>query len=256
MIQSLRDTRSKAHNFTNEYKDTVKESAESQSFLNDFFNIFGIHRRRVATFERPVRTDSRGVKSIDLLWEGVLLVEMKSLGQSLDKAYKQGKNYVKGLNDKQLPRFVLVCDFNEFRLYDLDNNQDNRFELDDLVNNLHLFDFMNGGDVDEITEYDLNEKAALLLGKLHDSLEKSKFTGHQLQVFMVRILFCLFAEDTGVFNRHQFVKYLQNFTLESGLDTEMHLSKLFQILNKPNQDRNTNLGTYILNPITASEQCF
>jgi hypothetical protein len=242
MIQSLRETRSKAYNFTNEYKDTIKESAESQSFLNDFFNIFGIHRRRVATFERPVRTDSRGVKSIDLLWEGVLLVEMKSTGQDLDKAYKQGKNYFKGLNDKQLPRFVLVCDFNEFRLYDLDNNQDYRFELDDLVKNLHLFDFMNGGDVGEITEYDLNEKAALLLGKLHDSLEKSNFAGHQLQVFMVRILFCLFAEDTGVFNRHQFVKYLQNFTNESGLDTEMHLSKLFQILNKSNHDRNTNLS--------------
>ncbi len=241
MIQSLRDTRSKAHHFTNEYKDTIKESAESQSFLNDFFNIFGIHRRRVATFERPVRTDSRGVKSIDLLWEGVLLIEMKSRDQSLDKVYKQGKNYFKGLNNKQLPRFVLVCDFNEFRLYDLDNNQDYRFELNNLVNNLHLFDFMNGGNIDEITEYDLNEKAALLLGKLHDSLRESNFAGHQLQVFMVRILFCLFAEDTGVFNRHQFVKYLALFTDESGLDTEMHLSKLFQILNKSNQDRNTNL---------------
>lgn len=242
MQQSNTTIKNKAHKFVIEFQGAVKENAESQSFLNDFFDIFGINRRRVATFEQPVRTDEKGVKKIDLLWEGVLLVEMKSTGQSLDKAYTQGKNYFKGLTDKQLPRFVLVCDLNEFRLYDLDNDKDYRFELKDLVKNLPLFDFMNGGDIDEITEYDLNEKAALLLGKLHDALEDSGFVGHQLQVFMVRILFCLFAEDTGVFNHNQFVKYLQNFTDESGLDTEMHLAKLFQILDKPNSERNTNLS--------------
>ncbi len=241
MIQSLRETTNKAHKFIKEYQNTTKESAEAQSFLNDFFDVFGIHRRRTASFEHQVRTDEKGVKSIDLLWEGVLLVEMKSLGKNLDKAYKQGKNYFKGLKDEQLPRYVLVCDFNKFRLYDLDDKQNYRFKLDDLINNLHLFDFMHGGDIDKITEYDLNEEAALILGKLHDALEKSNFTGHQLQIFMVRILFCLFAEDTGVFNRHQFVKYLQNFTHESGIDTDMHLAKLFQVLNKPQHERSTNL---------------
>ena len=243
MTQSLRDARNKAHKFVKEYENAIKESAESQSFLNDFFDIFDVPRRRVATFERPVRTDDKGVKSIDLLWEGVLLVEMKSTGQNLEKAYKQGKNYLKGLKNADLPRYVLVCDLNQFRLYDLDNSeQDYRFELKDLVKNLHLFDFMNGANRKEITEFDLNETAALLLGKLHDALSESNFTGHELQVFMVRILFCLFAEDTGVFNRHQFVSYLLDFTDESGLDTEMHLHKLFQILDKNPDHRNANLS--------------
>jgi len=122
------------------------------------------------------------------------------------------------------------------------SEQDYRFELKDLVKNLHLFDFMNGANRKEITEFDLNETAALLLGKLHDALSESNFTGHELQVFMVRILFCLFAEDTGVFNRHQFVSYLLDFTDESGLDTEMHLHKLFQILDKNPDHRNANLS--------------
>lgn len=241
MSQSLRDTKNKAHKFVKEFSNAVKENAESQTFLNGFFDIFGVQRRRVATFEKQVRVDDKGVKRIDLFWSGMLLVEMKSTGQNLDKAYTQGTGYFKGLKDKELPRCILICDLNEFRLYDLDDGKDYRFKLKDLVSNLHLFDFMNGGNVEEITEFYLNEKAALLLGKLHDALENSGFSGHELQVFMVRILFCLFAEDTGVFNRHQFVKYLQKFTNENGNDTEMHLNKLFQVLDKSDKDRNTNL---------------
>jgi len=72
-------------------------------------------------------------------------------------------------------------------------------------------------------------------------LEESGYVGHQLQVFMVRVLFILFAEDTGVFNRHQVTRYLMKFTDESGIDTEMHLGKLFQTLDKPVEERNHNL---------------
>ena len=68
-------------------------------FLHEFFGIFGIHHRRVATFEESVRTDDKGIKRINLFWVGVLLIEMKSTGQSLDKAYKQGVNYFKGLEE-------------------------------------------------------------------------------------------------------------------------------------------------------------
>ncbi len=243
MAHSYRDIKNRAHQFLIDYKDAVKENAESQSFLNEFFAIFGISRRRVASFETPVKLEEKGTtKRIDLFWRGKLLVEMKSTGQDLDKAYRQGMGYFKGLKDKDLPRYVMVCDLNDFRLYDLDDGKDYAFTLAELSDNLHLFDFMQGNEVEDIAEYDLNEKAAELLGELHDALEESGYQGHQLQVFMVRILFILFAEDTGVFNRHQFTRYLMRFTDESGLDTEMHLHKLFQILDKPAQDRNLNLS--------------
>jgi hypothetical protein len=243
MAHSFRDIKNRAHQFIIDYQDAVKENAESQSFLNDFFNIFGISRRRVASFEQAIKTEKQGsTKRIDLFWRGKLLVEMKSTGQNLDKAYRQGLGYFKGLKDQDLPRYVMVSDLNDFRLYDLDDGKDYTFSLSELPENLHLFDFMQGNEVENIDEYELNEKAAELLGELHDALEKSGYTGHHLQVFMVRILFILFAEDTGVFNRHQFTRYLMRFTADSGLDTEMHLHKLFQTLDKPNAERNTNLS--------------
>ena len=241
MALSYSDIKNNAYQFAITYTDAVKENSEAQSFLNDFFAIFGVHRRRVATFEASVRTDGTGNKRIDLLWPGKLLVEMKSTGQNLDKAYKQGISYFKGLKDHELPRYVMVCDLNDFRLYDLDDGKDYRFNLSDLHNNLNLFDFMQGNEIEDITEFDLNEKAAELLGTLHDTLEESGYTGHQLQIFMVRILFILFAEDTGVFNRHQFTRYLMHFTDDSGNDTDMHLSKLFQVLDKSDSERNLNL---------------
>jgi len=242
MSLSLQTIRNNAYQFSLDYAEAVKENAESQSFLNDFFAIFGVSRRRVASFELPVKIDENsGTKRIDLFWPGVLLVEMKSTGQNLENAYHQGLNYFKGLKDDELPRYVLTCDLNTFRLYDLDDQQDYTIELNALSDNLHLFDFMVGQKVQEITEVELNLQAAKLLGELHDALEESGFTGHDLQVFMVRVLFCLFAEDTGVFNRHQFTKYLLQFTDESGNDTEIHLQRLFQVLDQPSDQRNKNL---------------
>ncbi|PHS72980.1 MAG: SAM-dependent methyltransferase [Cycloclasticus sp.] len=243
MALSFRDIKNRAHQFSLDYQSAVKENAESQSFLNDFFNIFGISRRRVASFEQAVKTgENTSTKRIDLFWRGMLLVEMKSTGQNLDKAYQQGIGYFKGLKDSELPRYVMVCDLNDFRLYDLDDGKDYAFTLSELSDNLHLFDFMHGNKVTDIAEYDLNEKAAELLGELHDALEDSGYQGHQLQVFMVRVLFILFAEDTGVFNRHQFTLYLTRFTDETGLDTDMHLHKLFQVLDKPVEERNQHLS--------------
>ena len=241
MSLSIRDMRSNAHKFVQTYSDAHKENAESQSFLNDFFAIFGIPRRRVASFELPVKVDEKGTKRIDLFWPGVLLVEMKSQGQNLEKAYQQGLGYFKGLKDDDLPRYVMVCDLNTFRLYDLDHKRDYTIQLAELPDNLDLFSFMLGKEMQDITEYELNERAALLLGQLHDSLEKSGYVGHDLQVFMVRILFCMFAEDTGVFNPRQFIRYLLRFTHESGHDTELHLQKIFQVLDKPYDQRNKNL---------------
>ena len=242
MALSFSTIKNHAHQFVQNYADAVKENAESQSFLNDFFEIFGVSRRRVATFDEPVKLEEGGsTKRIDLFWRGVLLVEMKSTGQDLAKAYQQGVGYFKGLADADLPRFVLVCDLNTFKLYDLEDQKDYQFTLAELPDHLHLFDFMTGRQVQDIDEVELNTQAAELLGQLYDAFQDSGFEGHELQVFMVRILFCLFAEDTGVFERHQFTRYLMQFTDKSGMDTDMHLHKLFQVLDTPEDKRNKHL---------------
>lgn len=232
MALPIRTLRSRAHQFVKDYADAVKENAESQSFLNDFFAIFDIKRRSVAAYELAIKTEGdAGTKRIDLLWPGTLLVEMKSAGQDLDKAFNQAVDYLKRLEQQDLPAYILVCDLQHFRLHHLDSGEDHQFPLAELPDQLDLFGFMHGKAMQNITEFELNEKAALLLGELHDNLQTSGFKGHALQVFMVRVLFCMFAEDTGVFDPRQFVQYLLNFTREDGSDTELHLQKLFQILD-------------------------
>ncbi|WP_051205929.1 DNA methyltransferase [Oceanospirillum maris] len=249
MALPINTLRSRAHQFVLDHAEDVKENAESQSFLNDFFAIFDIKRKAVGSFELAVKMEGdKSSKRIDLLWAGTLLVEMKSAGQNLEDAFKQAAGYLKRLDDKDKPVYILVCDLQNFRLHNIETEADHTFTLADLPDNLDLFGFMHGKDMQDITEYELNEKAALLLGGLHDSLQDSGFEGHPLQVFMVRILFCLFAEDTGVFNPRQLVQYLLNFTREDGSDTEMHLQKVFQILdtleNKRSKALSEELATF------------
>ncbi|MFV1975857.1 MAG: class I SAM-dependent DNA methyltransferase [Candidatus Scalindua sp.] len=236
--------RNNAHAFVIEWKGETRENAEAKPFWEAFFRIFGVNRRRFASFEEPVKKVDNITGFIDLLWKGKLLIEHKSKGKDLDKAYTQAIDYFPGLKDVELPRYVLVSDFDRFRLYDLDSDARFNFIIDDLPDNIHLFDFIAGyEDVDEkFEEYELNIKAAEKLGALHDSLLESGYSGHHLEIFLVRILFCIFAEDTGIFVRHQFINYLINFTQEDGTDTEMHLAKLFQILDKDDATRNQNLS--------------
>jgi len=84
-----------------------------------FFNVFGISRRRVGTFEQIVKKEDGRQGFIDLLWKGNILIEFKSRGKDLDKAHQQAKDYFPGLKESDLPKFILVCDFERFRLMTL-----------------------------------------------------------------------------------------------------------------------------------------
>jgi len=237
-----KEIRNRAHALVKEWQGETREHAEAKSFWGDFFNVFGVNRRRVASFEEPVKKSGGATGFIDLLWRGRLLIEHKSKGKDLDKAYSQGLSYFEGLNDKDLPRFVMVSDFDRFRLYDMDGGDTAEFTLEELPDNIHLFDFLSGHEQEEaLPIYELNIKAAERLGDLYDALLESGYEGHPLQVFLVRILFCLFAEDTGIFNRHQVTRYILKHTNEDGSDLDMHLAKLFQVLDKPYEKRNKNL---------------
>src|SRR5437867_10062700 len=124
MPLSWNEIKSRALAFTKEWETESSEDAEAKSFWDDFFHVFGISRRRVATFEQkvsihslPQRREGKGeVGFIDLLWKGNILVEHKSRGKSLDKAYQQAKDYFPGLKEAELPRYILVSDFANFRL--------------------------------------------------------------------------------------------------------------------------------------------
>src|SRR5690348_5453666 len=111
MHLSWNEIRARAARFAEDWKDAHYERGETQTFYNEFFEVFGISRRRVAAFEEPVRMlgDRRGF--IDLFWKGVLLVEQKSAGVGLVRAKTQALDYFPGLKESELPRYLLLSDF-------------------------------------------------------------------------------------------------------------------------------------------------
>ncbi len=190
MALSWNEIKNRAINFSKEWETEQKEHAESQSFWNDFFNIFGISRKRVASFEEPVKKLAEKRGRIDLFWKGTLLVEHKSRGKDLDKAYTQALDYFPGLKEAELPKYILISDFEIFKLYDLEEDKNYEFNLNELYKNVHLFGFIAGYTKHKVIAEDpINIKAAELMGKLHDELKDTGYDGHALEHFLVRLLF-------------------------------------------------------------------
>ena len=242
MPLSWNEIKTRSLAFSKEWQDETSEDAEAKSFWDGFFNVFGITRKRVASFEEPVKKLGEKYGYIDLFWKGVLVVEHKSRGKSLDKAYSQALDYFPGINERDLPRYVIVSDFARFRLYNLEENEHHEFDLKDLHKNARLFGFIAGYQTHKIQAQDpVNIKAAEQMGKLHDQMKDAGYSGHPLELYMVRLLFCLFAEDTGIFDRQQFKDYIEERTCEDGSDLGHHLSTLFQVLNTPREKRLKNL---------------
>ena len=142
MPLSWNEIKDRALKFSREWVDESSEDAEAKSFLDAFFNVFGVPRRRVATFEKKVKKLDGRDGYIDMLWKGILLVEHKSRGKDLDRAYSQAKDYFPGLKDRDTPRYILVSDFERFRLYDLEEDQQHDFTLKEFYKNIRLFGFI------------------------------------------------------------------------------------------------------------------
>ncbi|MBC7522979.1 MAG: class I SAM-dependent DNA methyltransferase [Flavobacterium sp.] len=242
MALSWNEIKDRALNFSKEWADTSNEEADAKPFLVEFFNVFGISSKRVSTFEHRVKKLDDKDGYIDLLWKGTILIEMKSRGKNLDKAYQQAIDYTHGLKQHELPKYILISDFENFRLHDLEDDKIVTFKLNDLVKNVQHFGYILGYQKKVYKEQDpANIKAAELMGKLHDRLEEIGYTAHPLEVYLVRILFLLFAEDTTIFNKQQFQEYVQQRTAQDGSDLASKLQELFQVLNTPNADRFKNL---------------
>lgn len=247
MPLTQQEIKSRAYAFVKEWETTSRERAEAQTFWNDFFNIFGLSRRRVASFEEPVKKLGEARGSIDLLWKGTLLVEHKSRGRDLDKAYAQALDYFPGISEQDLPQYVLVSDFTDFHLHDLDTNEESDFTLSELPEKIHLFGFISGYKQHAHHEEDpVNIRVAEKMGELHDELLKSGYSGHALEVFLVRLVYTLFADDTGIFPKDHFHYFLENRTNPNGFDTGSTLALIFQMLNTANEKRQSGLDEEVL----------
>ena len=246
MTLSWNEIKDRALNFSKEWAGTTNEDADAKSFLDAFFDVFGISRKKIGSFEHRVKKLSDADGYIDLLWKGVILIEMKSRGKDLDKAFQQAIDYTHGLKEHELPKYILVCDFEIFRFHDLEEGKLIEFKLNELVSNVHHFGYLIGYQKKVYKEQDpANIKAAELMGKLHDRLEEIGYTGHPLEVYLVRVLFLLFAEDTSIFEIQQFQDFIEQRTTEDGSDLAAKIQELFQVLNTPETNRFKNIDEQI-----------
>ena len=242
MALSWNEIKDRALKFSNEWADETRERAEKDSFWNDFFEVFGISRRRVATFEEPVKKLSGNQGFIDLFWKGTLLVEHKSKGKNLDKAFEQATDYFPGIKEHELPKYILISDFEKLKLYDLDERTEHEFHISEFYKNVKLFGFIAGYQKRTFKEEDpVNIQAAELMGKLHDQLKEFGYEGHPLEVYLVRLLFVLFADDTGIFEKDIFKEFIEQKTNEDGSDLGALIAQFFQVLNTPREKRLKNL---------------
>ena len=239
MRLSWNEVRSRAAAFAEDWKDAAYEKGETQSFYNEFFEVFGKRRREVARYEQHVSKLDNRSGFIDLFWPGVLIVEQKSAGRDLRKAYEQAGEYFDALPERERPRYILVSDFQTFELNDLDERDVVAFALADLPAHVESFGFILGVQRRTFRDQDpASIEAAELVGQLHDALADAGHGGHDLERFLVRVVFCMFADDTGVFEpRDIFLDFIETRTGEDGADLGPWLAQLFEILDTPEDRR-------------------
>ena len=251
MPLSWNEIKSRALTFSRTWDDAANEDSQAKPFWIDFFEIFGITDKRVATFELNVKKLGKAQGYVDLFWPGMLIVEHKSRGKSLDLAFQQALDYFPGLPERDLPQIIIVCDFARFRVHRLGtggkNGETVEFALKDLHKHIRQFGFIAGYKVQEIKAQDpVNIKAAERMGRLHDALKASHYEGHPLEVLLVRLLFCLFADDTGIFQPAQaFRTFIEERTATDGSDVGPRLAQLFQVLNTPDTKRSPALDAQL-----------
>lgn len=240
---SWKEIERRAIAFSKDWAGETYEKGESQSFYNDFFDIFGIKRRSVARFEEHVRKLDKKPGFIDLLWPKVLIVEHKSLGGDLGGAAGQAGDYFDALPEDVKPRFQLVCDFQQFSLLDRDAGDTVEFKLPDLHKHVRSFAFILGkqNPKHRVQEH-LNLAAAELIAKIHRNLATSGYPKKDMEFFLTQLVFCLFADNTGIFQpRGLFVDLIESRTNPDGSDLGTLLSHLFQVLDIPVEKRQKTL---------------
>ena len=249
---SLNEIRRRSAQFVVEWRDAPgDERQEAQSFIRDLLQIYGITKTKAALYEYRARRSSTGNQGyIDALIPGLCLIEMKSAGKDLAAAEQQAIDYIDDLAEIEAPRFVLTSDFRRFRLLDLhaENPRPSEFSLDDLPARHDELAFLAGyqavsfGDREQETA---SIKAAQIMANLYEALSDSGYDDHEASVFLVRILFCLYADDANVWERDLFYEFLEHRTNEDGTDLGPQLAMLFQAMNRETAKRQRNLDELI-----------
>ncbi len=246
---SLNELRSRCAEFVIEWRDSPgDERQDAQSFVRDLLAAFGITETRAALYEKRAQRTSTGRQGyIDALVPGLLLIEMKSIGRNLGIAELQALDYVNALTDTEQPRYILTSDFKRFRLLDMlaPKGADTvEFTLDELPKHTEQLAFLAGYQTRSFGSGEQEAasiKAARIMADLYEALEGSGYDDHEASIFLVRVLFALYADDSGIWERDLFTEFIELRTSTDGSDLGAQLTMLFQVMNQPKERRASTL---------------
>lgn len=246
----------RANAFVAKWKNEKHEKSASQSWWNDFFDVFGVDRYSTAVFERKARRASTGNHgSVDVFMPGVMIAEMKSFGKDGGKAEIQAEDYLAGgdITPAEMPRYIVSSDFNEIQITDLEAPFDTpiRFPIAKLPRYIPRFAFLSGYHApvrSTAAQEAVSVKVAKEVGKLYGDLMGDLdpgVAGHdseQAAIFMTRLLFLMYGDDAdGLWEPRAFAKFINECTAEDGSDTGVQIAMLFQILDTPKAQRSARL---------------
>jgi hypothetical protein len=240
-------SRNAAAAFVERWKNTTDELQYAQSFWTDFFRaLCGIEDEKLAgiEYQKRVKGDVSGNQEyIDVYWKNVALIEHKTAGKNLDKAELQARGYLRSLPPGYRPKTIIVSDFKIIRVVDVALNRTHEFPLEKLPDNIHRFEAIISGNRTRISDEEItvDQEAAKLMANLYLELESHGFEGHETSIFLIRILFLLFGDDTGMWDKNTFLKMVMG-TKEDGSDIGPKLDTLFDVLNTPKDKRSKELG--------------
>ncbi len=240
-------SRNAAAAFADKWKSYTDEKQHARGFWSDFFRaLCGVDDEEIAGIEYEKRvksTISGNQEYIDVYWKNVALIEHKSAGENLDKAELQARGYWLSLPPGYRPKTIIISDFLNFRLIDVALNRTHDFPLSKLPENIHRFEAIISGNRTRISEEEItvDQVAAKLMANLYLELEDHGFEGHETSIFLIRLLFLLFGDDTGMWQKNTFLKLVMG-TKEDGSDVGSKLDSLFDVLNTPEDKRSKELG--------------
>lgn len=239
-----------ADQLAKKYSNIKSEKQFAQTFWRDLFQQLCGVDDLLATgieFEYPVRSHESGtIKFIDVLWPAVVLVEHKSAGEDLNKAEQQARDYLISLDTAKRPPVIVLSDFNKFRIIEVLAGKSVEFALSELPQNVGRFESIIGdaGVSAARVEVEADTKAANLMSDLFVQFEMAGYTGHEVSVFLVRILFLLFGDDTAMWRRTErglFADLVDN-SPEDGTGLGAILQELFLTLNTSRDQRPATLA--------------
>jgi type I restriction-modification system DNA methylase subunit len=245
-VLSIAEVKKRLTAFAKAFKDAKDEQQQASIFWTRFYECYGIRAEEATIYEQRVNKLDGKRGRIDSFIPGLLIVEHKSKGRDLDSAYEQASDYFLALAPAERPKYIITSDFARIRLYDLTTKSTYECTLTQLPSKANWFKFlMQTDNVEIVEETPVNRNAAYAISKLHESLIKNKFSGEDLEIFLTRLLFCMFADDTGIFNEDQLLRRLLASTKLDGSDLGSKLIELFEVLNTPIADRQTTLDDHL-----------